>query len=116
MKDAWTFVHKDYLAERYRTLYGDPDFCVVPPIPNLLDRDPFLRPPADVEKKAGRPKNGPRKRARYQVNGEFHSSARHSQSTCSPTASAGAGAVGGAAGSGLSQDGLSQSAAVDMTL
>ena len=36
MEEAKTFVDKDYRAERYRSLYGDPAFCVVPPIPLSL--------------------------------------------------------------------------------
>ena len=63
MEEAKTFIDKDYRAERYRSLYEDPAFCVVPPIPRMLEKDPSFLPPADVEGKSGRPKKGPRKRA-----------------------------------------------------
>ena len=75
MEEAKTFIDKDYRAERYRSLYslyGDPAFCVGPLIPCMLEKDPSFLPPADVEGKSGRPKKGPRKRARLPVNGEFH--------------------------------------------
>ena len=67
MEEAKTFIDKDYRAERYRSLYslyGDPAFCVGPLIPCMLEKDPSFLPPADVEGKSGRPKKGPRKRAR----------------------------------------------------
>ncbi|CAN0173986.1 unnamed protein product [Pylaiella littoralis] len=113
MHQAMAYIDNDYLAERYRALYTDPDYCVVPPIPSLLEEDPLLLPAADVKGKGGRPKKGPRKRARVQVNGEFHSSARHCMRVERLMTSDGAGA--GASGSGLSQSGLSQSTPVDIS-
>ena len=119
MEEAKTFIDKDYRAERYRSLYGDPAFCVVPPNPCMLKKDSSLLPPADVEGKSGRPNKGPRKRARLPVNGEFHSSPRHSQ-RMEQLHGTGVGASQGGLSqsqSGLSQSqcGLSQSAPVDLT-
>ena len=133
MEEAKTCIDKDYRAERYRSLYGDPAFCVVPPIPCMLEKDPSFLPPADVEGKSGRPKKGPRKRARLPVNGEFHSSSRHSQrmeqldgtgvgaSRDGLSASQGglsqsqSGLSQSQSGLSQSQSGLSQSAPVDLT-
>ena len=112
MEVAKTFIDKDYRVERYHSLYRDPAFCVVPPIPCMLEKDPSFLPPADVEGKSGRPKKGPRKRARLPVNGEFHSSSRHSQ-RMEQLDDTGVGASQG--GLSQSQRGLSQSAPVDLT-
>ena len=112
MEEAKTFIDKDYRAERYRSLYGDPAFCVVPPNPCMLTKDSSLLPPADVEGKSGRPKKGPRKRARLPVIGEFHSSSRQSQ-RMERLDDTGVGALQGKLSE--SQSGLSQSAPVDLT-
>ena len=114
MEEAKTFIDKDYRAERYRSLYGDPAFCVVPPIPCMLEKDPSFLPPADVEGKSGRPKKGPRKRARLPVNGEFHSQRMEQLDGTGVGASQGRLSQ---SQSGLSQpqSGLSQSAPVDLT-
>ena len=119
MDEAKTFIDKDYRAERYRSLYGDPAFCVVPPIPCMLEKDSSFLSPADVEGKRGRPKKGPRKRARLPVNGEFHSSSRLSQRMEQLDGTGVGGSQGGLlkSQSGLSQSltGLSQRVPVDPT-
>ena len=126
MEEAKTFIDKDYRAETYRSLYGDPAFCVVPPIACMPEKDPCFLPPADMEGKSGRPKKGPRKRARLPVNGEFHSSYLHSQ-RMEQLDGTGVGAPQGGlsqsqsglsqsqSGLSQSQSGLSQSAPVDLT-
>lgn len=126
MEEAKTFVDKGYRAETYRSLYGTPAFCMVPPIPSLLEKDPSFLPPADVQGKSGRPRMGPRKRARLPVNGEFHSSSRHSQRIGQLEGTGVSAPQGGLSqsqsglsqsqsGLSLSQSGLSQSTPVDMT-
>lgn len=118
--EAATFVDMGFLAETYRAMYSDVAHSVVPPIPSLLDKDLSLLPPADVEGQSGRPRKGPRKRARIQSNGEFNSSAKFSQrvENLTGTANGAAGAANWATGvsqGGLSQDGLSQGSALDVS-
>ena len=93
----------------------------MPPIIDLLEKDVTLLPPAPVEGQAGRPKKGPRKRARIQSNGEFNSSSRFSQPVANLTATAngatpsGSLSQGGLSQGGLSQSGQSQAAPLDLS-
>lgn len=74
MNAVMGLIHADYRVQKYRLLYSDPAFLVMPPVSDMLAADLTLLPPAPVETQAGRPKKGPRVRKRIRSNGEFNSS------------------------------------------
>jgi len=77
MNAVMGLIHADYRVQKYRLLYSDPAFLVMPPVSDMLAADLTLLPPAPVETQAGRPKKGPRVRKRIRSNGEFNSSTKH---------------------------------------
>ena len=115
-----------YKADKYRAAYGNLDFCIRPPSIETLATDTTLLPPATVDKTAGRPRGG-RKRKRGKEYGEDHTSSKYNtkrsaSSGAASAAASGAGsgagsgaaagaAAGGAAGSSLSQPSLSHPSA-----
>ena len=103
MDIARELIDSGYKAEKYRAAYGNPDFCILPPSTETLDTDPTLLPPATVDKTAGRPRGG-RKRKRGKVYGEDHSSSKYNTKRSASSGAASAAASG--AGSGAVSGGL----------
>ena len=109
MDIARELIDDGYNAEKYRSAYGNPNFCIRPPSLGALEEDPTLLPPKPVQKKAGRPK-GKRKRKRTNVIGEHSTSSKYNERTSAPAGGVGAVLVeaGATAGPSLSQPNLSQ--------
>lgn len=95
MDGAMDLMDAGYRLNEYRNIYGDPPYCVVPPIWSLLEKDTTLLPPTIVDSQAGRPK-GKRKRKRTQSNGEKNTPSAYNTplSVCYGSTSAG-GSVSG---------------------
>jgi len=108
MNIARELIDDGYKADKYRSIYSNPDFRIHPPSIDALEEDPIPLPPKPVQKKAGRPK-GKRKRKRSNVVGEHSTSSKYNERTSAPAGGATTGQeVGATAGEALSQPTLSQ--------
>ena len=56
MNIARELIDDGYKSEKYRSVYGNPDFRIHPPSIDGLEEDPTLLPPKPVQEKAGCPK------------------------------------------------------------
>eukprot|EP00904_Undaria_pinnatifida_P008857 jgi/Undpi1/5100/HiC_scaffold_19.g08452.m1 len=73
---ALELVDKGYSLAKYRAAADSPNYRIIPPVWIELTTKPDHGPPLDVEGKSGRPKKGPRKKARIESNGARNTSSR----------------------------------------
>lgn len=75
-KRTLELVYKGYSLVDYRAAATDYSYRIVPPVCFSLTSNIDHKPPLDVKNPAGRPKQGPRKKARIASNGEHNTSSR----------------------------------------